>query len=342
MQGHMMNIQRLERHAMGTCWKRGGFTLIELLVVIAIIALLIGILLPTLKSARETARDTKCKANIRGNAQALMAYTNDYQGKFPPNMFDAPDRENPGKFSMMWHDVARIGQYLPNFDPSNIIETNTRSNTVGGGGMVCPNHVDGGRSYAMNYWAASAAAWSNTGGTVRGFKPGFTNTGVANPALYGTAFDSTVNFSDKMILLSEAWGLFSTDQSGPGQVNENNRKWFAVADVGQFGFPGSRFNGGAGMTATSTVFPGDWFNSAPELRGLIAGSQLNFYVPWYRHPRAKDTNPVTKSSSANFAFVDGHVSGLKLQDVVELQGNTSRSTGKVLWSTKDPEDMMFR
>ncbi|MFN5944939.1 MAG: type II secretion system protein [Phycisphaerae bacterium] len=322
-----------------------GFTLIELLVVIAVIALLIGILLPALNRARDTARDVKCKANIRGIAQALTAYTLDYQGKYPPMMFDAPDRENPGKFSMMWHDVARIGRYLPNFDPSNIVETNTRNNTVGGGGFVCPNHPDAGRSYAMNYWAASADQWSFVNGQLRGFRPGLSNTGSPNPAWQGTPFDSTVNFGDKMILLSEAWGLFPTDQSGPGGQNEGDRKWFAVADVGRFGFPGTRLNGGAGMTATSTVFPDpiNWFGAqpAPEMQGLTAASQINMYVPWYRHPRARG-NPATRNGSANFAFVDGHVSSFRNNELVETQGSLSRSTGKVLWSTKDPEDTTFR
>jgi prepilin-type N-terminal cleavage/methylation domain-containing protein/prepilin-type processing-associated H-X9-DG protein len=320
-----------------------AFTLIELLVVIAIIALLIGILLPALGRARDTARDVKCKANIRGIAQALAAYTLDYQARYPPMMFDAPDRENPGKFSMMWHDVARIGAYLPNFDPSNIVATNTRSNTVGGGGFICPNHPDAGRSFAMNYWAASADQWALVNGQLRGFKPGLTNAGAPNPAWFGTPFDSTVNFGDKMILLSEAWGLFPTDQSGPGQQNEGNRKWFAVADVGRFGFPGTRFNGGTGMTATSTVFPDpiQWFGNAPEMQGLTAASQVNMYVPWYRHPRVRN-NPTTRNGNANFAFVDGHVSGLRPSEVVETQGSQSRSTGKVLWSPKDPEDTTFR
>lgn len=315
--------------------KRHAFTLIELLVVIGIIALLIGILLPSLSKAREAGRDVKCKSNMRGLAQALVSYTGDYKGLFPPIMFDAPDRET-GKFSMMWHDLNRIGQYLPNPDPSNIIETNSRSPTVGGGIMTCPNHPDAGRSYAMNYWAASADQWTNAGGTLRAFQPGLLSNGAANPAWQGKPFDATVNFADKMLLITEAWGTFSTEQSGPGQINADKRRWFAIADTGRFGFPSTRLAGGVGMTATSSVFPGDWYGNAAEMRGLTAPAQMNAYIPWYRHPRVRD-NPVTKTGGANFAFVDGHVGGHKLNELVEQQGSQSRTLLKVLWSTKDTE-----
>src|SRR5262245_27796816 len=126
--------------------RRRGFTLIELLVVIAIIALLVGILLPALASARETARDTRCRVNMSQLGAALSLYSNDYKGQFPPCLDNAPDPDT-GKFSMIWYDVNRIGNYLPQMDHTNISETNTRSNTLGGGGMCCPNHPQAGRSY---------------------------------------------------------------------------------------------------------------------------------------------------------------------------------------------------
>jgi len=63
---------------------RGGFTLVELLVVIAIIALLAGILFPVFAQAREKARQTYCLSNLRQMGAAMMLYTEDHDGFYPP------------------------------------------------------------------------------------------------------------------------------------------------------------------------------------------------------------------------------------------------------------------
>lgn len=64
---------------------RDGFTLIELLVVIAIIAILMGILLPAISGARKLARRTVCMANVRRLALSIRLYTDNYDGRLPPD-----------------------------------------------------------------------------------------------------------------------------------------------------------------------------------------------------------------------------------------------------------------
>lgn len=299
-----------------------GFTLIELLVVIAIIALLIGILLPALGKARESARGLKCATNLSQLNVAMNTYANDYKGMYPPSLFDALDPDT-NKYSMMWYDENRIGRYLPQYDNTNILSTNTRSNTVGGGGMICPNHPAAGRSYTMNYWAACAGTWRTISGRLQVYKPGSTPL-YPDEGKRGNAWDTTVDESSKHILMGEAWGLFASD--GPLTTNT---KWFSISQMGLEGTPGTRFGGGAGIPDYAS--PGQWPKNAPEMGFNPLVSAIKAYIPWYRHPaRSKDL--VKPQGGANFGFADGHVQMFKHSDV--LLG-TGKSSLKILWSQKD-------
>lgn len=313
-----------------------AFTLIELLVVIAIIALLIGILLPALGRARDTARDVLCKTNMRQVATALTVYANDYKDAYPTNIGGqfVIDPEND-KQNMTWHDVNRIGRYLPQGDFKNLSVNNAQNPTVGGTVMTCPNHPDAGRSYAMNYWASSAAEYRpnfNTG-TLQLFKPG-RNPDASN-FQFGEPFKSTVDRAASVLLIGEAWGLWTSEITD--DIGE--RTWFTAASIGRLGLPGERF-GGNPEGINEETWEGTWrgngnFPRAPEM-GSDTSANPEGYVPFYRHPRRTD-DPFKVDGQPNFAFVDGHVSSYSPAELFNRDDNAMeyRSTYRVLWSVLD-------
>ena len=61
----------------GGRWQRRAFTLVELLVVIAVIALLASILFPVLNRAREQSLRVVCLSNINQGSRAIFLYAND-------------------------------------------------------------------------------------------------------------------------------------------------------------------------------------------------------------------------------------------------------------------------
>src|SRR5688572_25464740 len=122
---------------------RRAFTLVELLVVIGIIAVLVGILLPVLANARKSAMDMQCQSNIRQLCSAMIMYANEFKGRYPPNIGTG------GANVQWWYDADRIGRYLPK---TKQFGTTSIYGTV----FICPRDEEGGRSYAMNYYASSA------------------------------------------------------------------------------------------------------------------------------------------------------------------------------------------
>src|SRR5437762_1280685 len=117
-----------------------AFTLIELLVVIGIIALLVALLLPALIAARKNAQTIQCASNLRQLTMALINYSVESKGAFPPNSAD---------IDQYWFNDSAVGRYIR----SSIAMPD---GTIAGGALVCPDDLEGAiRSYSMNFFASS-------------------------------------------------------------------------------------------------------------------------------------------------------------------------------------------
>ncbi len=274
-----------------------GFTLIELLVVIAIIALLIGILLPALASARQSARTTLCLSNLRSISQALYLYAGDNKDLFPPNSNTGPQA--------YWYDEPRLGRYMQNMNPTDVAGGVT---TVGGGAMICPNHIDGGRSYAMNYWASAFVDGNRRPGSSMG---SHVSLGSARDAL------------SKTLLVAEAWGPQPVTAPGIG------RQWFTHSTIGARGRPGERWGGGATGLAEDAI---NWTSPLPP---EVGGGIPTAYVPYYRHPlRSSDTRAIRGNVAIGVADGSATLIGA---DALINRGAGGRSTYAIRWSAIDEQ-----
>ncbi len=90
--------------------KKQGFTLIELLVVIAIISILAGILFSVFGKAREKGRQAACISNLKQLGAAMMMYTQDYDGSFPPADFQLYQTWTIPH--IMWPQILLNGKYV--------------------------------------------------------------------------------------------------------------------------------------------------------------------------------------------------------------------------------------
>jgi prepilin-type N-terminal cleavage/methylation domain-containing protein len=95
--------------------RRSGFTLIELLVVIAIISILAGMIYPILGTAKEKARTTACLSNLKQLAFAVIAYTDDNDGRFPNPRISCHQPDwcgSQGTFKWVYPEQGALYRYV--------------------------------------------------------------------------------------------------------------------------------------------------------------------------------------------------------------------------------------
>jgi len=115
--------------ANGRSTRKKGFTLIELLVVIAIIAILAAMLLPALGKAKEKAKRTQCMNQVRQIGIATMMYSDDNNGKLPPQ-HRVVDFASPAATFNLWQGlVPYLGGQLNNATKVQILACPSAKNS---------------------------------------------------------------------------------------------------------------------------------------------------------------------------------------------------------------------
>jgi prepilin-type N-terminal cleavage/methylation domain-containing protein/prepilin-type processing-associated H-X9-DG protein len=172
--------------------RRRGFTLIELLVVIAIIAILAAFLFPVFAQAREKARQTACLSNLRQIGSAMLMYTEDHDGFYPPVLGREP--QHRFLYESTW--LARLQPYVKNLGvfvcPSSSqrsTEWQQNEEILRSYGFAPSARVEGATAYSLGspfwgeaLWEGSGGFFGPASGIFRRTTPGHGQSEIARPA----------------------------------------------------------------------------------------------------------------------------------------------------------------
>ena len=175
-------------HNSYTSRARRGFSLVELITVIGIIGILTALLMPALAGARRAAQATQCASNLRQIGQAMINYSVEFKGRFPPN------RGEP--VYTFWYLKETLGRYIKQVKPAP-------DDQLIDGVLVCPADLpDSRRSYAMNVWASGDVS-------------PFVKAWEASDPPRGKLWNSAVGNSSQMILMIESFSALHVPEFKP-------------------------------------------------------------------------------------------------------------------------------
>ena len=267
--------------------QRRGFTLIELLVVIAIIAILAAMLLPALSKAKGRAQGTICLNGGRQMMTAMLLYTSDNTGFFPPN----PDDGNTLSGYNWCAGQAGIGG-AQEFNP-DVLKDPARSLLISYlGGNVnmfrCPADKRQGlyqgaapASIGQIVPAARTFAMNQAVGTIDpGFDAGGAHSGVPNLPVNGPWLNNQETHRRNSPWLtygkdsnigspgpSMLWVLLDEDASG---LNDAAFA-FGMESPAWIDVPGSYHNGGCGFAFADGHSETHRWTFKPEKGTVVAG-----------------------------------------------------------------------
>jgi len=308
-----------------------GFTLIELLVVIAIIAILAAMLLPALASAKAKAHRIQCTSQVKQLALGITLFTGDNNEMYPPGGWSCAN------YTIAWdcwinnyiggnspQQNMSSGVFVAADEPASMEEATSLGFAVAPKVVTCPSDqfpkvswMSGlpqfaTRSYAMNASGGGYGPFVQVDDRYRKYNlPDLNQPGGHGVGIYWTDAGSTPDWNArgyKTSVVHDPAGTILLTEVASSQGSAGNI-WPCVCTGPQ----------------TSDGSSGGWGNlsqtdpKAPTSSSILTSGGYSEGLLLYK----------AHSGRFNYAFSDGHVEALKLEQTV---GSGTLAAPKGMWT----------